>query len=247
MKPLLLVVALAAACSDSSSPEPMTTPDAAVAIDAPGPCPPATLCLSPFLVEPEKPVAPARIAVVWFQPMHVNGLPPMPIEIGYDAPFTPNLPRYEIPLAQVKAPISDQVLLCQWENGVCLRDARPPAVGFGLALVLQDANANGRVDVSEVSFYSNQGGGMAYLAWSKLAHAVGSPALAYDEDTLTYLGEIFTKGIAAGVQSYELIPRGFDNALGAPDTGDGADLALCPGSGASCQVGMPRVLDADNP
>lgn len=246
-KPILLAALVAAGCSESDS---SSMADGAVAVDAPaglGPCPSGTLCLDPFLVEAQKPVAAGRLVVVWFQPMRVNGLPPMPIEIAYDVPFVPNLRRYDIPLAQVRAPIADQVLLCQWDSLGCHRDAPIPAVGFALPVVVADTNANGRTDLDEVSFFSNYGGGMAYIAWSKLAHPVGSTALAYNDGDLTYLGQIFRKGIGAGVQSYNLMPQSFANALDAPDTGDGSDLALCPNAGTSCQVTMPRVVGADNP
>ena len=210
------------------------------------PCAAHTLCLTPKLVTSGQPPSTARLAVVWFQPMHVSGFPPMPVELAYDVPFVPNQARYDIPLDKVRPPATDNVLFCQWEQGVCQKTAPIPPVGFALPLVLLDDNGNGHIDASEISFYTARGGGMSYIVWSQEAHAAGSRALAYSDGTPTVLGQIFTQSIAAGVQSHALVPSGFTNKLAGPDTGDGADFALCP-LASSCQITLPRLVFVDNP
>jgi hypothetical protein len=200
--------------------------------------------LKPFLVQPEKPVMPGRLTVVWFQV--ANPFTPMPVEVAYDVPFVPGAKRYDLPLAQIKPPATDRVLLCQWEQDVCLHSATPNPVGLGLPLVLDDTNGNGKIDLSEVTLYGNHGVGMAYLAYSAAPHFGNDPSLV-QFDRKTYLGEIFTAGIAAGVHAYPLVADGFENALGAADTANDDDLALCPTQGTSCQVAPPRLIDMTNP
>ncbi len=233
-----------------TSDEGSTPTDAAVSVDAPpplGPCPDKTVCLDPFLVT-DKPVMAGRLTVIWFQPMRVNGLPPMPVEVGYDVPFEPGKMRYDIPLAQVRAPSRTDLLLCQWEGGFCQTQANPPPIGFGLPVILDDTSGNGRIDIPEITFYGNHGVGMAYFAWSQNNHPLGSPALQYSPTLQTYLGKIFTVGISAGVHGYGLVPgSGFDSKLGPPDSASGADLAICPSQGSSCQVPAPRLVGVDNP
>ncbi len=243
------LVVLAASCSSPSGTGPAPV-DASIAVDAPPvmpPCPDATVCLKPFLVT-DKPVTAGRLTVVWFQLMRVNGLPPMPVEVGYDVPFVPGKPRYDIPLAQIRPPSRHQLLLCQWNNGVCNPDAPIPGIGFALPVILDDTSGNGAIDTTEITLYGNHGIGMAYFGWSKNAHATGSRALSYDDGDPTYLGDIFTGAIAAGVHGYALLPGpGFDQRLGAPDSASGSDLAICPTQGTSCQVTAPRLAGSQNP
>ena len=184
--------------------------------------------------------------VVWFQTQNIWN--PIPTEIAFDVPFVPGGARYDLPLSQIKPPVNDRVLLCQWENSVCLRAANPPAIGFGLPLVLDDTNANGRIDLAEVTLYGNHGVGMAYLAWSAVAHGPGDAALVYPSGSPTYLGDIFANGIGAGVHAYPLVMgSGFDDRLGKADTAGGADLALCPSQGTSCSIQPPRLVGTSNP
>jgi hypothetical protein len=245
---LLGSAALLASVACSSDPGTDQPTDGGVTSDGPpdGPCPEGTLCLKPFLVQPEQPGTAGRLVVVWFQTRDIWN--PNPMEVAFDAPFVPGASRYELPLAQIKPPVTDQVLLCQWENDTCLRTANPPAIGLGLPLVLDDTNANGRIDPTELTLYGNHGVGMAYLAWSAAAHAPGDPALAYQDGDPTYLGDIFANGIGAGVHSYPLVMgTGFDDRLGKIDTASGADLALCPTQGTSCQIQPPRLVGSDQP
>lgn len=245
----LVAAGLATSLGCGSDPDSANLADASVAPDAPaalGPCPAQTLCLKPFLVTPAKPVTAGRLTVVWFQLMDIGGT--MATELAYDVPFVPGKERYDLPLAQIKAPVIDRVLMCQWENNVCLKTANPPPIGFGLPLVLDDTNANGRIDPAEITLYGNHGVGMAYLAWSAAAHPAGDPALTYGSGVTTYLGDIFSQRIAAGVHAYPLVTgSGFDQRLGAPDAASGADLALCPSQGSSCQVAPPRLVGTTNP
>jgi len=240
----ILVLAVAA-CTESSSLTDAGT-DGKPSDAGLGPCAARTLCLQPKLVTTGPPPTAPRLVVAWFQPRHVSGLPPMPVEIGYDVAFVPSLARYDIPLDKVRAPTTDSVLLCQWDQGQCQHTAPIPPIGFALPLVLEDGNGNGHIDASEISFFTARGGGMTYIVWSQDAHAPGTRALAYSDGTPTYLGKIFTQSIAAGVQSHGLLPAGFDSKLAGPDTGDGADFALCPAS-SSCQITLPRLVGAENP
>ncbi|NVB80398.1 MAG: hypothetical protein HOV81_18545 [Kofleriaceae bacterium] len=249
MKQLICFASLLvfAGCSGSDN-DGATPPDAAVAIDAHVdlPCPANTVCLEPFLVT-DKPGTPGRLAVVWFQPMHVQGLPSMPTEVAYDVPYVPGQSRYDIPLAQVKPPMSTAVVLCQWEMGVCQQMANPPPIAFALPVILDDTNGNGKIDGTEVTFYGNHGMGMAFFAWSLRAHPLGDPAL-FQYGSNTYLGNIFTAGIAAGVHGYAIQPgSSFEDKLAAADTASGSDLAICPSQGTSCQVNAPRLVGFENP
>jgi hypothetical protein len=236
-------------CCGSPSTNPFAPDAAPTQIDAKvtGPCPANTLCMKPFLVEPQKPVTAGRLTVVWFQGMHVSGLPSIPTDLGYDVGFTPGQDRYDIPLAQIKPPKTDAVLVCQWENNVCLHDATPNPLGFGLPVVLDDTNGNGKIDPAEITLYGNHGVGMAYLVWSQTAHPPGDETL-FKYGSPTYFGDIFTQSVGAGVHAYPLVTTGsFDDKLGPPDTAMTPDLALCPSQGTSCNVAPPRLVGFANP
>jgi len=144
----ILVLAVAA-CTESSSLTDAGT-DGKPGDAGLGPCAARTLCLQPKLVTTGPPPTAPRLVVAWFQPRHVSGLPPMPVEIGYDVAFVPSLARYDIPLDKVRAPTTDSVLLCQWDQGQCQHTAPIPPIGFALPLVLEDGNGNGHIDASEI-------------------------------------------------------------------------------------------------
>ncbi len=212
------------------------SPDAGESL---GPCPAKTLCLTPFLIEPEKAQQAGRLTVVWFQVMDLPPNTGPATHVAYDVPFEPGRSRYDIPLAEISAPPATPTLLCQWESGVCQTNANPTPLGLGLPLVLDDANGNGKIDSAEVGLYRNHGVGMVYLGWSASGASPGSVQLGINKD-------ILPSGIQAGVHYYAPDDL-FDASLGQADTGGPFDLALCPSAGNSCQVVGPTLKRADYP
>ncbi len=241
--PLLLSLCALAGCTGGSGKGESGSSDASVSADGDtpvGPCPTGTLCLQPFLVQPELPQRAGRLVILWYQPYgELNGLfDSWPLALGYDAPFEPGAERYEISLEEISEP-PVPTLLCQWEEE-CLQQANPRPVGVGVPMVFADENGNDRIDPEEITVYGSIGTGMVFVLWSKEGAPVGSDALGFDGQS-----DCFPFGVEAGIHFYDFDGSLLDATTRPADQGGPFDLALC--ANASCNNQPPRLLRAQKP
>jgi len=163
---------------------------------------------------------PGRVFALWFQ-LDDDGPDPMPV-IGYDAPFDAKATRVEIPNSSITIP-NEENLLCPRacnDESMCPCTGEPK-LGIGLVGVANDANGDGKLDMTEVMGLSGGPGGVAYVAIGYTATPYAMLPAPYDT--------IFPEGMDAGVRPYRLKKDAqmvFDRMHKAPD-GEVFDLNLC--------------------
>jgi len=234
----LSIVGAMAGCGDDApaTPDAGTVPDARTLppLDSgpepdAGPCPPGFICLAVRPMGSGTPMA-GRLGVIWFQ-IDDSGTDPAP-QIGFDGAFDPTAGQVNIPLLAVDTP-SDAVLLCSRacpdeESCPCMSE---PRIGVALVVVLQDANANGAIDVSEIQTTGIVGIGWLAVAYSTLAYMPApSP-----------FGGLFVDGIQMGKLPYTLIEDGAVQHLGIVPTDTIFDLNVCV-EGAPCDAPPPSIM-----
>lgn len=174
---------------------------------------------------------PGRLAVVWFS---INGKPEPSPMIGYDVPIAQDNKEMLIPLSSV-TPVSDESLFfCPRK---CTDETQCPCIGqpkFGLALVavLQDTNANGKIDLDEVN--SNYGLAHMVMAYSETDYPAG---------TLNDYNVMLPDGMKKGLNPYRVVDLGNGkDGLSPADMTTIFDLNVCASAEHKCAVPEIRLV-----
>ena len=188
-------------------------------------------------------IPPGRIAVQWHQAD--DDAPPSYL-LAYDAPFDPLAAEVEIPVGEVRVPCAEFAACyspCDGGYGVCACDDRGVdgnRIAFSQVVVVEDSNANGRVDGAE-GRYSDED--LGFSRWSSAWMGGPNLTIAWAEatsiPTALPVAYWFPEGVEAGVHAYRELPQvSFTPGFGFIEEGDALELHVCAPGSKSCD-GVP--------